>query len=109
MRIKVRGGTVEHGQASLCGTCRYATVVKGRSLQEEIVECGQLTSGSARITFPVTSCSGYLDRRQATLREMEELAWVLRTDASRKQIGFVQARTLKPRERYVLPDEDWLP
>jgi hypothetical protein len=37
---------------------------------------------------------------------MEELAWVLRTDASRKVIGFVQARTLAPRERYVLPDDE---
>jgi hypothetical protein len=37
---------------------------------------------------------------------MEDLAWVLRTDAHRKHIGFVQARDLKPRDRYVLPD-DW--
>lgn len=38
---------------------------------------------------------------------MEDIAWILRTDPKRKQIGFVQARDLKPRERYVLADEDW--
>jgi len=47
----------------------------------------------------VISCSGYSDRRQPSLREMEEMAWVLRTDARRNRIGFVQARDLKPQER----------
>ena len=36
---------------------------------------------------------------------MEEIAWVLRTDSRLRKIGFVQARDLKPRERYVLPGE----
>jgi hypothetical protein len=31
---------------------------------------------------------------------------VLRTDARRKSIGFVQARELKPRHRHILSD-DW--
>jgi hypothetical protein len=37
---------------------------------------------------------------------MEEIAWVLRTDPRRNHIGFVHARELKPRDRYVLPDDD---
>jgi hypothetical protein len=37
---------------------------------------------------------------------MEDIAWVLRTDARRKSIGFVQARELKPLQRHVLTD-DW--
>jgi hypothetical protein len=37
---------------------------------------------------------------------MEDIAWILRTDARRKSIGFVQARALKPRDRFVLTD-DW--
>jgi hypothetical protein len=36
---------------------------------------------------------------------MEDIAWVLRTDSRSKRIGFVQARDLEPRDRYVLPDE----
>jgi len=38
---------------------------------------------------------------------MEDIEWVLRSDPHRNQIGFVEARKLKPHERYVLPDE-WI-
>jgi hypothetical protein len=37
---------------------------------------------------------------------MESIAWVLRTDASRRHIGFVRARDLEPGERFVLPEGD---
>jgi hypothetical protein len=104
MRLKIQGGTAEHGGPPLCHTCRYATLIKGTRLRDEIVECGRL-SERGRIRFAVTSCSGYSDKRQTSLRDMEEIAWVLRSDARRKQIGFVPARQLKPRDRYVL--EDW--
>ena len=42
MRVNVRGGTVQHGRPSLCLTCRSATIVKGPSLHDEIVECSRL-------------------------------------------------------------------
>jgi len=106
MRLKVQGGTVHHGEPSLCVTCRWATVVIGTSLRHRIVECGQLTSGHNLITFHVTCCSGYSDRRLPSLREMEEIAWVLRTDPKRKQIGFVRASELARKDRFVLPDDE---
>jgi hypothetical protein len=52
MRVKIRGGTVTEGEPPLCQTCRYATIVKGRSLQNEIVECQELMVRHGRITFP---------------------------------------------------------
>jgi hypothetical protein len=105
MRITIRGGTVNHGESSLCVTCRYATVIKGVSLKQEILECERLSQPHNRVAFPVRSCSGYLDRRQASLREMEEIAWVLRSDPKKNEIGFVRATELRPKDRYVLPDE----
>lgn len=105
MRLKIRGGTVNHGEPSLCLTCRFATVVKGRTLRDEIVECDKLSYGHNRITFPVTFCTGYADRRHASIREMEEIAWVLRSDPKKNEVGFVKASDLKPRERFILPDE----
>ncbi len=105
MHLKIQGGTVQHGQPSLCLSCRHATVVQGHSLRDRIVDCGQLSSAHSRVPFCVTSCSGYSDKRLPSIREMEEIAWVLRTDSRKKNIGFVQARDLKPRDRYVLPDE----
>jgi hypothetical protein len=105
MHIKIRGGTARQGDSSLCHTCRHATVVRGRRADEELVECDALAYGKNRLTYPVTFCTAYMDRQHPTIREMEDIAWVLRTDATRKQIGFVRAKELRPRDRYVL-DED---
>ena len=104
MRVKVQGGTKTDGEGSLCVTCRYATIVRGARLRDEIIECDQLY-GRRRVTFPVVSCSAYSDKRRPSVREMEEIAWILRSDPKRKEIGFVRASALKPRERYVLPEE----
>jgi hypothetical protein len=57
MRFKIRGGTANHGEPSLCLTCRFATIVKGASLRDEIVECAQLAYGRNRIEFGVNTCT----------------------------------------------------
>jgi hypothetical protein len=106
MRLKIQGGTARYGEPSLCLTCRYATVIRGPGLQDQIVSCGQVGNGMGRIPFPVHSCSGYSDKRHPSLYEMEDIAWVLRSDVRKGQIGFVRARDLKPRERFHFPD-DW--
>jgi hypothetical protein len=106
MRIKIRGGTASSGEPSLCLTCRFATVVKGASLRDEIVECSRLSYGRNRITFPVTVCTEYSDRRQPSLRAMEEIAWVLRSDSKKKDIGFVKRTELTRRETYKAADCD---
>src|SRR5918996_2221987 len=102
MRFKITGGTVDHGEPSLCSTCRFATIIKGQRLRDEIVECSRL-SDHARIPFCVSSCTAYSDRRRASIHEMEEIAWILRSDPRRNEIGFVQARQLKVEHRHVLP------
>lgn len=107
MRLKIQGGTARDDEPSLCLTCRHATIVRGRNLRDEIVECGLLYRDDSRIAFPVTTCSAYSDRRQPTLRQMEEMAWVLRTDRQKRPIGFVPARKLRPKERHVLDEDDW--
>jgi len=32
---------------------------------------------------------------------------VLRSDPKRNTVGFVKASELKPKDRYILPDDDW--
>lgn len=105
MRIKVKGGTVEHGRQSLCESCRWSTVIRGPKLGDEIVECDMLSYRNQRVPFPVTFCSRYHDRSQPTLRDMQEVAWVLRSDPRRHQIGFVHASKLTDEERHVLPED----
>ena len=53
MRFNIRGGTVDHGQRSLCETCRWSTIVRGQRLGDEIVECNQLSYRNQRVPFPV--------------------------------------------------------
>jgi hypothetical protein len=105
VRIKVRGGTVAHDGRSLCETCRWSTIIRGVRLQDEIVECGELSYRNQRVPFPVATCSRYVNRNHPTIREMEETAWLLRSDSHRKQVGFVHASRLPDDERYVLEED----
>ena len=105
MKIKVRGGTADLGQPSLCESCRWSTVIRGTRLHEEIVECARLTYPNPRIPFPVASCSDYLSRNHPRVREMEEIAWILRSDPRRNEIGFVRSCRLTDDERYVLEED----
>jgi hypothetical protein len=103
MRVKIRGGTVNHGEPSLCSSCRFSTTIKGARLGDEIVSCGARYT-PRRILFRVTSCSEYVHRSQPSLFHMEEIAWVLRSNPSGKKVGFVQARRLSEDERHVLEE-----
>jgi hypothetical protein len=105
VRIKIRGGTAAHHERALCETCRWSTVIRGARLGQEIVECSQLSYRNQRVPFPVVSCSGYTDRNHPSIREMEEMAWLLRSDAHRSQIGFVQGKRLPDEERFVLEED----
>ena len=96
---------MDHGQRSLCESCRWATVIRGPRMNNEIVECAQLSFSGRRVTFPVTSCSRYHDRNHPSVEEMETIAWVLRTDPRRNQVGFVHSSKLTHEERHVLEED----
>jgi hypothetical protein len=105
VRIKIRGGTAAQHERALCETCRWSTVIRGAKLGQEITECSQLSYRNQRVPFRVVSCSGYTDRTHPSIREMEEMAWLLRSDAHRNQIGFVQGKRLPDEERFVLEED----
>ena len=50
----------------------------------------------------VNTCTEYSDRRQPSLRAMEEIAWVLRSDPKKNQVGFVRRSDLTRLERFAL-------
>jgi len=105
MRVRIRGGTVNHGEPSLCLTCRSSIVARGPRLGDEIVACRSLLLGHRQIGFPVTSCSGYSDVRHPTLWYLEDIGWVLRSDPKRKTIGFADARDLSDEEKHVIEED----
>ena len=99
MPLKVRGGTAIHGEPSLCLTCCHATVIKGQRLRDEFVVCERFYP-ERRVYFPVHSCTSYRDVRLPSIREMEEIAWILKSDPKRNTIGFVHAGTLDDDEKH---------
>ena len=106
-KLKIVGGTPNHGEPSLCLTCRNATVVQGHAIGQRIVQCGALCGPHDRISFHVAECSDYDDKRHPTKREMEEMAWLLLTKKAGRQIGFVRAADYKRNKRdYVENVED---
>ena len=101
MNIKVKGGTAKGDDAPLCVACRFAQVVTGDRGQE-YTRCAEL---GARVTFKVVTCSEFVSRQHPSLWHMEDIAWILRTDNRKRQVGFVRGRVLDHRARLGL-DED---
>ncbi len=104
MYVKVQGGTASGSDPSLCLHCRFATIIQGTSQRHQIVECSRLADHN-RITFRVTSCTAFSDRRQPSLHDMQDMAWVLRSDPKRQQVGFVRARDLRAEDRVFFDEE----
>ena len=102
MRFKIRGGTAPASDAPLCHTCRFATIIRGQRLDDEIIECRMVDQ---RIPFAATSCTRYANFDSPSLHDLEEIAWILRSDARRKTVGFGPSKSLKISERFVLDEE----
>ena len=98
MHLKVHNGTAAGGESNLCTTCRLSTIVRGRALDEEIVQCHALSMRSTRVTFKVTYCSAYSDARRPSYLQMVEHAWILRPGSKKKPAGFIRGAELKREE-----------
>jgi hypothetical protein len=98
MRIKVHNGTVSNGESSLCNTCRHSTIIRGRTLDEEIVQCQAVAMRVTQVTFKVTFCSAYCDERLPTYMQMLEDAWILQPGSKKRPSGFVRGSELRDEE-----------
>jgi hypothetical protein len=87
-RFKVYHGTISGASPRLCDTCRFGIVRRGASETDEEVYCN---ATARRLRTQIVQCSAYVDVTQTTLRDMEQIAWVLHTDKKRQQVGFVRA------------------
>lgn len=98
-KYKIQGGTVEHGERSLCDSCRHALIVEGPSINDRFVQCAKMNDdyghAKVRVPFHVHHCSGYENRATTTLWEMKKIAWELRTDKSGRKIGFMSPQDLR--------------
>ena len=102
--IKVKDGA-PHGSGTLCSTCRWAQIVKGRSVSQLQILCTRLYPDRS-VHFPVSECSTYDDKRIASKQDMEKIAWILLTKTSGRSIGFVTAaqfRQIEGEDAEILP------
>jgi hypothetical protein len=98
MHLNIQNGTASSGEGSLCNTCRFSTIVRGRTLDEEIVQCHAISMRSARVTFKVTFCTAYNDARRPSYMQMMETAWILRPRSKKRPAGFIRGSDLNQEE-----------
>jgi len=105
MADKVYDGTPDHhGAPSLCHTCSCSQHIKGTALTQDVTLCH--TRGNSppiKMTWRVTYCNDYEDKRLPQLYQMEKIAWRVSTDARRKFVGFMNPKTWK--EKGLDPDD----
>lgn len=87
MAFNVKNGTPLHGP-SLCESCVHARVTKGYRESEQLVICDH-GYPEREVKFPVRSCSGFVEVKRQTLKQMEDIAWLIQPRGSKRQAGFV--------------------
>ena len=101
--MKTRG--VENGTPidgnNLCRSCRYSTIARGLSENQQIVKCSVLNK---TVNFKVVNCSNYDDKSKPSLISMSQIAWSLVTDRKKQTIGFVSPKEFyKNKDNYETP------
>ena len=93
MSVHTKNGTPCYGP-SLCETCVHGHVEKGFRETEVRTFC-EVTYPAHEVRFRVRDCSGYTEKKRQTLKQMEEIAWLLAPRASKRTAGFASGE--KPR------------
>ena len=91
MKIKIHPN-----YSGICGSCRHGSLAESVGGQF-LVRCDWF---GWRIPGPIATCSRYDDRRTPSLFDMRRSAWILKTDDSRKAIGFVSNRQWRKSRDY---------
>ena len=88
-RLKVLDGTRSSHAPRLCDTCHSGLVRRGAADSDEHVHC---TIVEREVRTRVVDCNRYTDRTRPSLWDLQQIAWVLRTDSKRQKLGFVHAK-----------------
>lgn len=99
MSVHIKDGTPLHGE-SKCYTCSRAHIERGFRESEVVVVC-QATYPEHRVRFRVRDCSSYIELEHQTLKQMEEIAWVVEPRGSKRRAGFVPENDLRAVENEI--------
>jgi hypothetical protein len=84
--IRIRSGTPQRCE-SLCNSCYWAHIQRGFAESEEVVLCAFLRPARP-VPFKVSQCTDYSDKRIPSKRDMEEIAWIIRSKGINRPMGF---------------------
>ena len=96
MSVVIRNGRAQVSE-SLCNSCYWAHIQRGFAESEEAILCAFLQQPHV-VPFKVSQCTDYSDKRVPTRRDMEEIAWIIRTKDVNRQVGFTNETETEPRE-----------
>jgi len=82
---------------SLCNSCYWAHIQRGFAESEEVILCAFLRQPHA-VSFKVSYCTNYNDKRVPSKADMEEIAWIIRTKDINRQVGFINDGEPEPEE-----------
>jgi len=99
MDVRIENGTPIHGQP-LCEACVHAHIVKGFRESDVMVVC-QASYPERLVPFHVRECSRFIEVKRQTLKQMEEIAWVLDPRGSKRRAGFVPAGELDKEQEAI--------
>jgi hypothetical protein len=88
--IRIRSGTPQ-GAESLCNSCYWAHIQRGFAESEEVVLCAFLRLARP-VPFKVSQCTDYNDKRIPSKRDMEDIAWIIRTKDVNRAVGFTSQK-----------------
>src|ERR1700746_2504582 len=86
MPVVIRSGKPQTTE-SLCNSCYWAHIQRGFAESEEAILCAFLRQAHA-VTFKVSQCTDYNDKRVPSKSDMEEIAWIIRTKGVNRPMGF---------------------
>ena len=104
--IRIRSGTPQ-GTESLCNSCYWAHIQRVFAESEEVVLCAFLRPARL-VPFKVSQCTDYSDKRIPSKRDMEDIAWIIRTKDINRPVGFASkngAEEAKEGELEIVPAE----
>jgi len=102
--IRIRSGTPQ-GAESLCNSCYWAHIQRGFAESEEVVLCAFLRPARS-VPFKVSQCTDYEDKRIPSKRDMEDIAWIIRTKDINRKVGFAsEGETSEDGQLQIVPSE----
>lgn len=95
MRVKIRGGTPSKHTDNLCLSCAFSSV-RRNDKNDTTIQCSAF---ERQIVTNTTECSVYREVQKTSLREMQNMAWIISPSEIKGKIGFKPFKEMSDEEK----------